>query len=31
LLVVDADEKAEEIRMLNTYIHYVPPGFASGS
>ena len=26
LLEVDADEKAEEIRMLNTYIHYVPPG-----
>jgi CBS domain-containing protein len=26
LLIVDADEKAEEIRMLNTYIHYVPPG-----
>lgn len=25
LLKVDADEKAEEIRMLNTYIHYVPP------
>ena len=25
LLEVDADEKAEEIRMLNTYIHYVPP------
>ena len=30
LLEVDADEKAEEIRLLNTYIHYVPPGFASG-
>jgi CBS domain-containing protein len=28
LLEVDADEKAEEIRMLNTYIHYVPPGLA---
>jgi CBS domain-containing protein len=28
LLQVDADEKAEEIRMLNTYINYVPPGFA---
>lgn len=25
LLEIDADEKAEEIRMLNTYIHYVPP------
>jgi CBS domain-containing protein len=25
LLEVDADQKAEEIRMLNTYIHYVPP------
>lgn len=31
LLEVDADEKAEEIRMLNTYINYVPPGFASGA
>ena len=31
LLLVDGEEKAEEIRMLNTYIHYVPPGFASGS
>ena len=30
LLMVDADEKAEEIRMLNTYIHYVPPGLAKG-
>lgn len=29
LLKVDADEKAEEIRMLNTYIHYVPPELAS--
>ena len=28
LLKVDADEKAEEIRMLNTYIHYVPPDLA---
>src|SRR6185369_9947788 len=26
LLKVDADEKAEEIRLLNTYINYVPPG-----
>ncbi len=26
LLLVDVDEKAEELRMLNTYIHYVPPG-----
>lgn len=31
LLEVDADEKAEEIRMLNTYIHYVPPGFTGGA
>lgn len=31
LLKVDADEKAEEIRMLNTYIHYVPPELASKS
>jgi CBS domain-containing protein len=31
LLKVDADEKAEEIRFLNTYINYVPPGFASGA
>ncbi len=31
LLEVDADEKADEIRMLNTYIHYVPPGFAHGA
>lgn len=31
LLEVDADEKAEEIRMLNTYIHYVPPSFSSGT
>jgi CBS domain-containing protein len=30
LLIVDADEKAEEIRMLNTYIHYVPPGLSGG-
>jgi CBS domain-containing protein len=29
LLEVDADEKAEEIRMLNTYIHYVPPDLGS--
>jgi CBS domain-containing protein len=29
LLKIDADEKAEEIRMLNTYIHYVPPELAS--
>jgi CBS domain-containing protein len=26
LLEVDSVEKAEEIRMLNTYINYVPPG-----
>jgi CBS domain-containing protein len=26
LLQVDVDEKAEEIRLLNTYINYVPPG-----
>ena len=25
LLRIDAEEKAEEIRMLNTYIHYLPP------
>lgn len=25
LLLVDVDEKTEELRMLNTYIHYVPP------
>lgn len=31
LLKVDADEKAEEIRMLNTYINYVPPSFANGN
>ncbi len=31
LLARDADEKAEEIRMLNTYIHYVPPDLAGGS
>jgi CBS domain-containing protein len=31
LLQADADEKAEEIRMLNTYINYVPPGFAHGA
>ncbi|HYP27717.1 MAG TPA: CBS domain-containing protein [Blastocatellia bacterium] len=31
LLEVDADEKADEIRMLNTYIHYVPPDFARGA
>jgi CBS domain-containing protein len=31
LLKVDADEKAEEIRLLNTYINYVPPGMASGA
>ena len=30
LLKVDADEKAEEIRLLNTYINYVPPGLARG-
>ena len=30
LLQADADEKAEEIRMLNTYINYVPPGFVQG-
>ncbi|HWP43630.1 MAG TPA: CBS domain-containing protein [Blastocatellia bacterium] len=26
LLEVDVGEKAEEIRLLNTYINYVPPG-----
>lgn len=31
LLKIDADEKAEEIRLLNTYINYVPPGLASGA
>jgi CBS domain-containing protein len=31
LLEVDVDEKADEIRMLNTYIHYVPPDFARGA
>ena len=31
LLKVDADEKAEEIRFLNTYINYMPPGLASGT
>jgi CBS domain-containing protein len=31
LLKIDADEKAEEIRMLNTYINYVPPSFANGN
>lgn len=31
LLKVDADEKAEEIRLLNTYINYVPPGLARGA
>ena len=31
LLKIDADEKAEEIRMLNTYINYVPPSFAKGN
>jgi CBS domain-containing protein len=31
LLKVDAEEKAEEIRMLNTYIHYLPPDLASGA
>ena len=31
LLKVDADEKAEEIRMLNTYLNYVPPGLANGA
>lgn len=31
LLKVDADEKAEEIRMLNTYINYVPPTLAKGN
>lgn len=31
LLEIDADEKAEEIRMLNTYIHYVPPDFMGHS
>jgi signal-transduction protein with cAMP-binding, CBS, and nucleotidyltransferase domain len=31
LLQVDADEKAEEIRMLNTYINYLPPEAARGA
>ena len=31
LLLIDADEKAEEIRMLNTYINYLPPSFAKGN
>jgi CBS domain-containing protein len=31
LLKVDADEKAEEIRLLNTYINYVPPTRARGA
>jgi CBS domain-containing protein len=31
LLRIDAEEKAEEIRMLNTYIHYVPPDRTSGA
>src|SRR5205085_1823410 len=31
LLKVDADEKAEEIRLLNTYINYVPPTRAHGA
>jgi CBS domain-containing protein len=31
LLKVDADEKAEEIRLLNTYINYLPPGLAHGA
>lgn len=26
LLEVEVEEQAEELRMLNTYIHYVPPG-----
>lgn len=26
LLQVEVEEQAEELRMLNTYIHYVPPG-----
>ena len=26
LLEVEMDEQAEELRMLNTYIHYIPPG-----
>jgi CBS domain-containing protein len=26
LLEVEVDEQAEELRMLNTYIHYIPPG-----
>ena len=30
LLEIDADEKAEEIRMLNTYIHSLPPDFMHG-
>ena len=26
LLQIEVEEQAEELRMLNTYIHYVPPG-----
>lgn len=25
LLLVEVDEQADELRMLNTYIHYIPP------
>jgi CBS domain-containing protein len=28
LLQVDLDHKVEEIRWLNSYIHFVPPGTA---
>jgi CBS domain-containing protein len=31
LLQVDLSEKDEEIRWLNAYIHYVPPGSETGS
>ncbi len=31
LLQVDLDEKVEEIRWLNAYIHYVPPGVGGTS
>ncbi len=27
LLQVEVDEQAEELRMLNTYIHYIPPTY----
>ena len=31
LLQVEVEEKAEEIRMLNTYINYLPPEAARGA